>query len=337
VTDPRQPHDALFKATFSHPARAAAELRAILPAALSRQIDFSTLTLMPGSFVDRRLRGTHSDLLFRARISGQHALLYLLFEHQSEPDEIMALRMLGYVVHILERHVAETPRGSAALPLPAVIPIVLHHGAAGWMAASTMTELFDQRLVADATLLPYLPQFSFVLDDLRNVTDDQIAARELGDFASLALWALRDARGRERLLRSLDYWAATLDRMAADNAAALQLILRYLLAVVPDVELDEVLHRLETRAPAAEKFMATMGEKLEARGRAEGEARGRAEGEARGRAEGLRRVLVHQLTLKFGKVDDAARTAIDQADETKLLVFSERVLSASSVSAVLEG
>jgi hypothetical protein len=82
--------------------------------------------------------------------------------------------------------------------------------------------------------------------------------------------------------------------------------------------------------------MTTMGEKLEARGRAEGEARGRAEGEARGRLEGLRRVLLHQLTLKFGVVDDGARRVIDEADEAKLLRLSERVLSADSVSAVLD-
>jgi predicted transposase/invertase (TIGR01784 family) len=125
VTDPSQPHDALFKATFAHAGRAAAELRAILPEGLRRQIDFGSLTLVPGSFVDRRLRGTHSDLLFRARIAGRSAFLYLLFEHQSEPDELMVLRLLGYVVHVLERHVAEASHRSSALPLPAVIPIVL--------------------------------------------------------------------------------------------------------------------------------------------------------------------------------------------------------------------
>jgi hypothetical protein len=75
--------------------------------------------------------------------------------------------------------------------------------------------------------------------------------------------------------------------------------------------------------------MATMGEKLE--------ARGRLEGEARGRLEGLRRALLHQLTLKFGKVEDGVLTLIEQADEARLLVFSERVLSAHSAADVLRG
>lgn len=337
MTDPTQPHDALFKATFSHIGRAAAELRAILPNGLTRLIDFSTLTLVPGSFVDRRLRGTHSDLLFRAQISGRSAFLYLLFEHQSEPDELMVLRLLGYVVNILERHVAEAKNRSSVLPLPAVIPIVLHHGSSGWTAARAMSDLFDPQIAGAPEVFPYLPQFSFVLDELRSVTDEQMAARDLGDFGALALWSLRDARARERLLLSLDFWAATLERLAREDAPALELIFRYLWAVVSDVELDEVLERLEQRAPAAERFMTTMGERFMATMGEKLEARGRAEGEARGRLEGLRRVLLHQLTLKFGGVDEGAHAVIDEADETKLLRFSERVLSADSVSAVLNG
>jgi len=59
----RTPHDALFKTTFGLPEHAAGELRAVLPAALSRHIDFSTLARRPGSFVDEALSERHSDLL----------------------------------------------------------------------------------------------------------------------------------------------------------------------------------------------------------------------------------------------------------------------------------
>jgi hypothetical protein len=40
------PHDALFKAVFSSPEHAEAELRAVLPPRLSRRIDWSTLALV---------------------------------------------------------------------------------------------------------------------------------------------------------------------------------------------------------------------------------------------------------------------------------------------------
>jgi Putative transposase, YhgA-like len=62
-------HDALFKATFSQVEHAAGELQAILPPALSARIDFATLTLCPGNFVDPDLRQRYTDLLFSAEIA----------------------------------------------------------------------------------------------------------------------------------------------------------------------------------------------------------------------------------------------------------------------------
>jgi len=40
LTEPKQPHDALFKKTFSEVEHAAAEFRAVLPAELVSRTDF---------------------------------------------------------------------------------------------------------------------------------------------------------------------------------------------------------------------------------------------------------------------------------------------------------
>lgn len=60
------PHDALFKSVFQQPENAAAELQHVLPAEHVSAIDWSTLKLEPGSFVDEKLADHHSDLLFSA-------------------------------------------------------------------------------------------------------------------------------------------------------------------------------------------------------------------------------------------------------------------------------
>src|SRR5690606_4592716 len=60
------PHDALVKRTFSVPANAAGEIRAVLPEALAARIDWESLALEPGSFVDDEGRERHTDLLFSA-------------------------------------------------------------------------------------------------------------------------------------------------------------------------------------------------------------------------------------------------------------------------------
>jgi predicted transposase YdaD len=64
--DIHQPHDALFRATFSRVEHAAPVLRAIVPSHLASSIDWSALRLLPGSFIDEALRKSQSDLLFEA-------------------------------------------------------------------------------------------------------------------------------------------------------------------------------------------------------------------------------------------------------------------------------
>ena len=60
------PHDALFKATYSDPARAAAHLASVLPAGLVARLDLDTLEVLPGSFIDPELAQSASDLRFGA-------------------------------------------------------------------------------------------------------------------------------------------------------------------------------------------------------------------------------------------------------------------------------
>jgi predicted transposase/invertase (TIGR01784 family) len=97
---PPNPHDALFRFTFSQPEHAAALLKSNLPAAIAEQIEWSTLALEPGSFVDEQLAWRHSDLLFTVNLEGRETFIYLLIEHQSSPDPQMAWRVLRYVARL---------------------------------------------------------------------------------------------------------------------------------------------------------------------------------------------------------------------------------------------
>lgn len=102
---PSNPHDALFRRTFANVEHAAAVLRSILPSAVLSRVNLATLRLVPGTFVDSSLAATESDLLFSVQVGGKPGFLYLLCEHQSTVDPLMAFRVLKYVVRILERHI----------------------------------------------------------------------------------------------------------------------------------------------------------------------------------------------------------------------------------------
>lgn len=104
---------------------------------LAANIDWSSLTALPGSFVKSRLQQIHSDLFFSVRIGGQESLLYLLFEHQSTVDVAMPPRLLGYVTEILTQH-----HKHYGFPLPAVLSFVLHQGTDRW-SVSTPSEPFS--------------------------------------------------------------------------------------------------------------------------------------------------------------------------------------------------
>ncbi|MEN9580526.1 MAG: hypothetical protein RJA70_3535 [Pseudomonadota bacterium] len=121
--------------------------------------------------------------------------------------------------------------------------------------------------------------------------------------------------------------------MSLDEATNLKLGLRARPQVSPSAPTIDATERpflsaLHAAAPATETLTMTIAEQLE--------ARGIAKGKAEGQAEGLRRVLTHLLALKFGAVPDSAIERIDRATEEQVLAWSARVLSATSLTDVID-
>jgi predicted transposase/invertase (TIGR01784 family) len=323
------PHDALFRKTFSNPEHAAAELRAVLPPALLARMDLSTLQLASGSYVDAELSSSQSDLLFSVKIQGRPALLYVLFEHQSTVDGLMPFRILKYVVRILDRHIADHGAARGVLPLPVVIPVVLHHSATGWTAPTRMEALFDPELLAEPAILESVPRLGFVLDDISHLSDDDLAARALGLLPTLVLWALRDARRPRAARRSLARWTSVIQELEAVESGleALLTIFRYLFQVAQDLAPQTLLATLATTPQETkDALMTTMAE----RWIAEGEAKG----EAKGRIEERRMILLELLTAKFGELPEHAQLRIQTARAEVLWRWMKRYPDANSLESV---
>ena len=296
-----------------------------------------------GSYVDANLSTSQSDLLFGVTIAGRPGFIYVLFEHQSTVDELMPFRVLKYVVRILDECLVGTPSGRRAPPpLPAVIPLVLHHSASGWTASTRMDELFDASVSEDATIRPYLPRISFVLDDISHVTDEELKARALGLLPTLALWALRDARKPGKIEKNLLRWTAIIRDLARSEsgAEALLMIFRYLSVVANDLSPHTLAATLALAAPETkDALMTTLAERWKdegrTEGRLEGRTEGRLEGRTEGRLEGARTLLLNLLELKFGQLGEAERSLIATANEDRLVEWSKRVLNAATITDVL--
>jgi predicted transposase/invertase (TIGR01784 family) len=261
-----RPHDALFKAVFSDPANAAGELRSVLPKAIVDATDWSTLTLEPGSFVDDELSDRHTDLLFSAnRRGGGTALVYLLFEHQSSPDPWMALRLLVYMVRVWESY---RKAQAEAKSLPPVVPVVLYQGDTGW-ATRTLAGLVEG---GDA-FAAFVPDFAFVLDDLRGASDEALRDRAISVHAKVALALMREARTDGALVDVLVRWMEELRELQSQptGASALGLLLRYI-AEVRDGSIEGLRATVRQLGPVAEEAMMTMAEQWRQEGKAEGRA-----------------------------------------------------------------
>jgi predicted transposase/invertase (TIGR01784 family) len=101
---PLTPHDSVFRRVLGVPENMASQLRAVLPPEVAARLDLARLARVPGSFVDETLKWRHSDLLFTAPAEGRDALVYVLVEHQSSSDPLMALRMLRYITRVWDRY-----------------------------------------------------------------------------------------------------------------------------------------------------------------------------------------------------------------------------------------
>ena len=335
---PSTPHDALFKDTFSRVEHAAGLLRAVLPPAIVARLELATLQLRPGSFVGATLSGRHTDLLFSAKLSGRPAFIYVLLEHQSVVDPLMAFRLLGYMLRIWERVLVEHPK---ARRLPAILPLVVHHSETGWRGETAFEALLDLDAATLAALAEHVPRFRFVLDDLSAETDDALRKRAMTELGRLALGCLRHAREPAKLVGLLASWADLVRqvRAAPGGMAALAAIWRYTLTLSEPLSPEDLLaNLLEAVGKDAEEEIMTIADQLREEGRREGVVEGRREGVVEGRREGVvegqRTMLLKQLAARFGALPEAVAARVRAADATQLERWAERVLAAPKLDAV---
>lgn len=339
------PHDALFKYVFSQPEHAASELKAVLPTALAERLDWNSLELQPASFVDERLNGRQADLLFTVDCAGREAYLYVLLEHQSTSDPLMAFRLLRYLVRIWEAFLASNP---GATRLPAIIPVVVHHSDTGWTAAQDLSSVLDLDTQTLALVGQYVPQFRFVLDDLSDVQAKALRGRSMTAAGTAGLMLLSRARSAPDLMAEMSRFLDVFRQVASakNGLEALSAYLQYAFEV-GDVQPDDLRSFAHQIGPVAEEAFMTAAQILTkqsfAEGKTEGIEQGHAEGKVEGKVEGLAegalvgraKLILRQLGLRFGSLSELNQAKVQQASAEQLDLWAEQVLTAKSLQEVL--
>jgi predicted transposase/invertase (TIGR01784 family) len=173
----------MVRAVLSDVAEARSFLQVHLSEDLRQALNWSTLKLLEGSFVDEDLRGSEADLLYEIEhVSGQASLwVYVLSEHQSTPDRWMRLRLLKYCCRIWEQSFRDHPEQR---DLRAIVPLVFYQGERSWSYSTEFSELFAES-VRD---WPGVPRFSHGLIDSRACNRTRCRVSSKRELCSCCCW-----------------------------------------------------------------------------------------------------------------------------------------------------
>jgi predicted transposase YdaD len=322
------PHDKLAKATFSDIPTAVAFLQEHLAPSLANKIEWDSLRIESGSFIDPQFTASESDLLYSARIDKTDIFLYILFEHQSTEDPWIALRLLSYMVRIWEKARRATP---PLQKLSAIVPIILAQNSKPWLASPRFSDLIESPPGLASDLAPFTPDFLYRLIELCNIPFDKIFGTPMGILSLRALKA-------ERIGELLDdiVWDEAL--MVQLPPFAMEMLLRYILRA--DIDKDQFLRKIKNITNQSIQSSAmTLEQQFRQEGRQEGHQEGRQEGHQEGQIFSKQQAVIEVLETRFEQVPEGLIEAIENIDDlpklTQLLASAARSTDLKAFAAAL--
>ena len=267
-----QPHDAMVRAVLSDVTEARSFLQGHLPEEVSRTLNWSTLRLREGTFVDEELRRSQTDVLYEVeRVENDASLwLYILLEHQSTPDRWMRFRLLKYCCRIWDMHLTERPTPSELRP---IVPLVFYQGERTW---SYSTEFADLFAVSVRNLL-WTPRFRHELIDQSGMRPEEAQGDLKARLMQLLLLAAYhpSVAWMEQVAESL---GSLFSLEPIGGVDYVRVFVRYLLSTQEPEAVETFREVLRAYAPAVrDDMMTTYAQELIEEGRVEG----RVEGEIR--------------------------------------------------------
>lgn len=230
-------------------------------------------------------------MLYQTRLQGDgRALsLYFLFEHKSQPESLIALQLLGYLLGIWQEQVKQKR------PLSPIIPLVVYHGEKVWQVPTDFFSLLE----APEGLRPYLLDFHYQLSDFSHLSIEEIKG-EIWLRVCLSVLRAIFHPGLHHELFPLITLAFEL-REKATGVEYIRTILYYLTRATGRVSREELEQALLAQGAPGEKLMETIADEYiqlgVERGLKQGLEQGREQGSEQGRLEATRNIARQLLKL----------------------------------------
>jgi putative YhgA-like transposase len=209
---------------------------------------------------------------------------------------------------------------------------VMYHGQTAWTSARWFGDVLAVPPEVRPVVARHLVQFEYLLNDLSEISDDELRARAMTAVAKLVTLCLKHARTSPDFMGILGRWIDVVREVvqAPNGLSALAQVLCYILRVSEHVKRDELKALLTHQiGPETEEAIVTAGQLLIDQGFQEGFQ----QGERAGFQQGERATLLLLLRHRFGnQVDKHVEERVATASIERIETWTIRMLSAATLA-----
>jgi len=319
----------------------------IIDFSLSTKIDFSRLHDEKKTFILDNLRQQESDLVLTAPFLDEEnetegeILIYILIEHQSEPDISMGFRMLFYMTQIWDTQRREWERDKVPKSqwnFKPILPVLFYTGKPSWDTPISVTDAMKQ---LPKPLERFVPSHDTLFLNLKATDKEKLTAYE-HPFGWLLRVIQQEYESTEELVRELELTIQQLDKLPETESNQWIRAMHYILLLIynrrePEehVKLTDVVQNAvqdKKRREEVSKMGRTIAQALIEEGMEIGVEKGMGIGVEKGIIQNKQEYLVELIQFRFQgirpEINDKIRS-IQDAD--KLTMLFRHALSANSI------
>ena len=279
-------HDGIFKRFLTEIEGAKDFFDFHLPQNIKSLCDFSTLALTNSSFIDKQLRSRISDVLYSVQTTKGKGYIYIMIEHQSTADKLMAWRMMHYAFLAMNQHLEQ---GHKTLPL--VVPILFYHGKRSPYPYSPLwTDCFPLSEMANNL---YTQPFPLV--DVTVMDDDELAKHR--KIAALEL-VLKHRHFRDSSPHMLRKVAQAFNN-DYNNESDVYDIVYYIFKTQDSADFERIIQQLTEQTEKQRETIMNIAQRLQDKGRQEGIEQGIEQGIELERLRAARNLLKNGASLEL--------------------------------------
>ncbi len=315
--------DSVYHRLFSHPLMVVHLVQGFLPEALTLGLDFDRMAPLPAKYYGRGGPRRDGDVIWRIPLAGGAGSLYLhlMVGFQSKVYWWMPVRT-DVCTGLHRQGIIAYERLTREDRLPAVVPVVLYNGAAGWTAPTATEDLIA--LPAGSPLWRWQPRGGYYLVDMGTLT--AAGALPSDNLASL-LFRLEHPKNAEELQDVLEAIATWFQgNSALEELRALFAELAKGAIEAFDLTLAGPEYLMEMRPMLAERVEQWKEDLRE---------EGRKEGRKEGREEGREELLLTLLQARFGTLPEPVVRRVEDATAEQLKAWAVRLVNGDRLDDLL--